>query len=516
MDKIQLIFTVLLIIALFTHFFLLGSVFGRNDRRGSSYFLLLIGASLFYALGYLLEIHAVTPGEVIFAIRVEYIGVPITAQCFLLTALGFFRPKMIKKWMLTVLVCYGALMFLVVFTTPYHNLFYTSIEMVHNGEFFVVVLGKGVLYLVLHAISILFMMATYVFLLVLFITGNTKRRRQMLLFIIGSMICFIPNLMNLLGTSPMGLEFLSFSMTIALTLFYMSLYSQNLLDIVPAAFDMAIENLDDAVLVLDNEWEYVYCNQRARDLFPALNNFTGTEKILEMPGWPSELVSFSKQQTSFSMCEPLTGKTILQQIDISDIYNKNGKIIGKSIKMHDITELTNVLNQLEELAITDPLTGAFNRRHFETLLSRQMSRAKRQNNNLGLAMLDIDHFKVVNDTYSHLAGDEVLRRVVQTVTNQLREGDIIARFGGEEFIFFSVEDKKSGLITLANRLRLAIENEIIIFDNKEIPVTASFGVTMIAPGQTYEDALAAVDKALYKAKETGRNRVVFGENESQH
>ena len=510
MERIQVTLAVLLICSLFIHLGLLGAVFGRNDRRGSLYFALLIGASMFYVLGYLLEIFATTPSEVMFAIRVEYIGVPLSAPAFMLTALGFFRPKMIKKWMVPLIIAYGMVMFLIVFTSPYHNLFYTSVDMAYNGGIFVVVLGKGVLYYVQHTSAILCMLGTYAFLIILFITGNTKRRRQMILFLIGSIICFIPNLMNILGTTPLGLEFLSFSMTIALTLFYISLYHQNMLDIIPAAFDMAIENLDDAVVVLDNEWEFVYCNQRARELFPALNEYTGTERIADMPGWPSELSPASQQQTSFIMSDPMSGNNILQQADILDIHNRNGAIIGKSIKMHDITELTNMLNQLEELAITDPLTGAFNRRHFETLINRQLSRASRQANNLGLAMLDIDHFKIVNDTYSHLAGDEVLREMVHTVSDQLREGDIIARFGGEEFIFFSIEESESGLLALANRLRQAIEDAVIVFDGIKIPVTASFGAVMIAPGQSYEDALAAVDKALYQAKETGRNRVVIG------
>ena len=200
----------------------------------------------------------------------------------------------------------------------------------------------------------------------------------------------------------------------------------------------------------------------------------------------------------------------MQKAAVRGIHNKRGNKIGVGLFLDDITEITGIMDRLEQMAVTDPLTGVFNRRHFAELMARQMSLAQRHDLPMAILLMDIDHFKRVNDTYSHLAGDKVLCHVVNTIKRQLRAHDVIARYGGEEFVVVSAEKVDTGLLALGNRLRRAIENEVIVYEGQPIRVTASFGAVMIAPGQSYEEAMSAVDKALYVAKDTGRNRVVLG------
>ena len=507
---IKLVLIVLLFIALFWDVGLLGFSFTRNDKRGVAYFALLAGSLFLYTLGYLLEMISVTPGEVMLALRVENLGIPLVAPVFLLTTLGFYQPKSLRKWMLPAALTYSTIMSLIVFTNDYHHIYYASVSLVQRGEFLTAVMERGPMYYVVQVSTFIYMGTAYAILAVRFIRGSAKLRRQMLLFIIGSFFGFATNIANILKVAPLNLDFMPIALTLGLIFFAITLQRHKLLDIVSVAFDMAVETMNDALVVLDNEWCFIYCNQKARELFPVLATYAGTESIEDTPGWPVALHPQAEQQVTLTLEDPTTARPTFHRASIDAIRSKLGKDIGVFLLIRDITEITGVLNNLEAQAITDPLTGVFNRRHFATLVDRQMSMARRHDMPISLLLFDIDHFKSVNDTYSHLAGDHVLCRVVEVVTRQMRTYDVMARYGGEEFVVLSTESDEDALIAFANRLRKAIEQETIAFEHHAIRITASFGVVVLLPGQSYEAGMDAADRALYAAKHGGRNCVVLG------
>ncbi|OGF28477.1 hypothetical protein A2331_05060 [Candidatus Falkowbacteria bacterium RIFOXYB2_FULL_34_18] len=165
--------------------------------------------------------------------------------------------------------------------------------------------------------------------------------------------------------------------------------------------------------------------------------------------------------------------------------------------------------ELEKLSITDPLTGAFTRRLLETIFPSELSRAKRTGMPLVPLMVDIDRFKTINDTYGHQAGDKVLRELVKRIKSILREPDKICRYGGEEFLII-LPDCLSGKI-VAERIRQKIEKEYFDIGKEKIPVTISVGYTTFNTREdkrNIEEIIEDADNALYKAKHTGRNKVV--------
>ena len=488
---------------------MLAFAFTRNYRRGVASFAMLAGALLFYILGYLLDVMSTTPGEVMLALRIENIGIPLIAPFFLLMTVSFFQPRMMRNWMIIASLAYGVFMFLMVFFNDAHLLYYSSVTMNYNGSFYVVQLGKGPLYYVQQSISMLGMALAYVIIVVRYKNGSAKLRQQMHLFILGSLFGFFANIANFTGLFPGGADPTPLALTLGLVCFVVNLYRYKFMDIVPVAFDMAVETMDDAIIVLDSDWGLIYCNQTACGILPALSKFSGTEKVMRAQGWPSELSPQSDSQVTFSIINP-AGETRLQRASINPIHDKKHKPIGISLIIRDITEISGMLAQLEELAITDPLTGVFNRRHFATLVERQMDLGLRHNLTTSILLLDVDHFKQINDTHGHLAGDFVLCRIAQTLTQQLRAHDIIARYGGDEFIILSAENDETGLLPFGNRLCSAIENGDFQFEGKDLKVTVSLGAVIILPGQTYENAIDAADKALYSAKNAGRNRVALG------
>ena len=171
----------------------------------------------------------------------------------------------------------------------------------------------------------------------------------------------------------------------------------------------------------------------------------------------------------------------------------------------DISELQKEIKKNEFLAEKDALTKVYNRYKFEEILNQEMQRAKRYNTELSLILIDIDHFKDINDTYGHNVGDEILAKVAKLIEGRIRETDILARWGGEEFVILIPETDQSGAIQLAETLRQLIEShQFPIVSN----MTSSFGVCQYNGTITEKDFIYKADTALYKAKNLGRNRVV--------
>ncbi|MBE9504195.1 MAG: diguanylate cyclase [Proteobacteria bacterium] len=172
-------------------------------------------------------------------------------------------------------------------------------------------------------------------------------------------------------------------------------------------------------------------------------------------------------------------------------------------------ELQELLHKVEFMAITDPLTGLYNKRRFYDVLKKEFLSSKRYNHSLSCLILDLDHFKEINDKYGHLAGDATLKEVGSILAKALREVDTISRFGGEEFVVLLPFTPKKDATLVAERIRKSISETNVKYEKQEIKVTTSIGVASIEDIQGGEmDALIQyADDALYQAKHNGRNRV---------
>jgi two-component system, cell cycle response regulator len=172
-------------------------------------------------------------------------------------------------------------------------------------------------------------------------------------------------------------------------------------------------------------------------------------------------------------------------------------------------DLIRARDELRFQATHDVLTGIWNRGAVLDLLHRELERATRAKTATSVLMLDLDHFKKINDTHGHLTGDVVLREVANRIAQSVRSYDLVGRYGGEEFLVVLPTCDKAEVEQSANRIRLAIAAAPILTASSEIPVTASIGATVInaAARASDKDALLAADKALYNAKNSGRNQV---------
>jgi diguanylate cyclase (GGDEF)-like protein len=204
----------------------------------------------------------------------------------------------------------------------------------------------------------------------------------------------------------------------------------------------------------------------------------------------------------------LVENRLLNQTYIDELRTLNEKIETNNqdfIKRN--VELQDMQKRLQMLASHDELTGLFNRRYVLERIEEKLPQIKRHQLNFCIMIMDVDHFKNVNDEYGHAAGDDVLRTTAEILTRELRQDDIVARYGGEEFLMLLPMTELSSAEMLVERLRSTIEKQTYLFEDVRISVTASFGITQYALNDTADKMIDRADKALYQAKLAGRNCV---------
>ena len=198
-----------------------------------------------------------------------------------------------------------------------------------------------------------------------------------------------------------------------------------------------------------------------------------------------------------------------------DLVHDHGLRRGDQIKIGDTilkflsgSDLESQYHEtIYRMTIMDGLTSVHNKRYLIEQLERELSRATRHGRPLALVMIDIDNFKEVNDNFGHLAGDHVLKEVAQLAKNRVRPDDVIARYGGDEFAVVLPETKLRGGILIAEQLRQMVDDEVFAFEDEEIDVTISCGVSELQADWRCHEFLGDADRKLYGAKRSGRNRV---------
>lgn len=223
----------------------------------------------------------------------------------------------------------------------------------------------------------------------------------------------------------------------------------------------------------------------------------------------------------FRNSRPITGteEYMYQNLTISPLTSTTGEVDKVCLLIYDVTEfasskraLERANEQLAKLSMTDRLTGLLNRGTWENLVDAEFERYRRYGHATTLIMFDIDHFKPVNDTYGHLAGDEVIRHTAQVTRNGVRQSDSAGRYGGEEFGIILPETDAENARVICERIRETIEQSTVNTTAGDIRYTISMGVAQLTDEpENYMQWMQKADEALYKAKESGRNKVVIGE-----
>ncbi|MCC6332635.1 MAG: sensor domain-containing diguanylate cyclase [Myxococcales bacterium] len=265
------------------------------------------------------------------------------------------------------------------------------------------------------------------------------------------------------------------------------------------------------LLVGTAEAKVRYCNERAAALLQ--------RRVGEVVGGPApSLFERDEDRAVFldrlRRGEAIDGLAVPLRVDgpaTWALVSARALVVGDQpsvmISLTDLTEQKRVEERLRELATTDALTGAHNRRHFFELAEAELARAGRYRHSLCVGMLDLDHFKAVNDRFGHQVGDEALQLVVAAARAQLRKPDVVGRYGGEEFALMLPETSLDDAAEVLERTRQAVEAIVLVSAGEQVHLTVSAGVVAWKVGERIDETLHRADDALYQAKQ-GRNRVV--------
>ena len=487
----------------------------RMTAAGIPLSLLLITLAI-YSGGYAGELLSSTLKAKLIWNTIQYLGISfIPALWILFTARYVNVQRLYRKSTIALLAAISLTTLFGALTDGLLHLRYSSVWIDSSRPISILAFTRGPLYWSHTAYSFAALIIGTTLLVNGLVTTPRYFRRQLLLMLAGTALPWVNYVFYLAGLNFHGIDTVPFSMFLSVGCFGAAIFRYRILDVIPIARSRVFETMADGVIVLDTYGRIADFNRSAARVLPELvRDVISQDAGKALAGREALCMNIEmnvEAEFPFTLGSGETARNYIAKI--SFIRNHNGETIGRILMFQDNTESSRLLTRLKELATLDSLTGISNRRNFIDLANRQIAHLARGAKPMAFVLLDLDNFKKLNDTHGHLVGDEALRRVAKALSAQVRPGDVVARFGGEEFICILSEANPDAAPMVAERMRAAIEGICIpLEDGSSARVTASLGVQCVeaVTGTESIDALLArADTALYAAKEGGRNRVAI-------
>ncbi|HET6597435.1 MAG TPA: histidine kinase N-terminal 7TM domain-containing protein [Anaerolineales bacterium] len=500
----------------------------RRSAPGASALRFLLLGMAIWSMSYATRWLDISVEAKLFWFKVMFVGVTSIPTLFLIFALSFTRNE---SWLtprnLGLLSLPPLLFLLLQWTNPYHHLMYQSLNIVQDNDSVVMEIIRGPWYLINVVYSYVVIGIGMFLLSQGALRSGPLYRYQYQMILVASLLPWAGNIFKELNFSSYGhLDLAPLTFGISGIIFALAILRTHFMDVVPVARSQLIETMQDGILVLDAQ-------NRIVDINPAMEKFIkgkassylGKNAYEALQPWMGidEMEIFSEKTI------PLDSFRYLD-VRVTPLYDKNQLLNGRLMVFRDVTERKQVekrlrqandklqgqlieigmlQSKLREQAIRDPLTNLFNRRYLEETLERELSRAARENYPICLIMMDIDHFKRVNDTYGHEAGDLVLKAISEALSEHSRRGDFACRFGGEEFVVVMPNMNLETAYERAEHLRQSLNLLRVPYEYYSLSVTISMGIACYPEnGQTRETILRAADQAMYGAKEAGRDHIL--------
>ena len=462
-----------------------------------------------------------------------FIGVSAVPTLFLLFALSFtHNESWLTRRNLLLLSIQPVISLLFQWTNPYHHLAYLSLREIEKNGFMVMEFTRGPWYSINVSYSYLVIGIAFSLLVIGALRSGPLYRDQYRLILLGSILPWAGSVYsetNFIALNGLDLAPLTFGISGAI--FAFSFLRTRFMDLIPIARDRLIENMSDGVLVVDdqnrivdinsamqnllNDRHFSYLGKNANEAFrdwidktkPILDGHE-TRTELRIPNDPSRYLDV-RVTPLYDNKQRLNGKLLVFR-DITDRKQVERKLrqANERLQSH-LIEIGTLQSQLREQAIRDLLTNLFNRRYLEETLDRELARAARENYPICIVMMDLDHFKKINDTYGHEAGDHMLKALADTLTEQSRRGDFACRYGGEEFVIVMPNISLETAYQRAEKLRMSLNSLYVPYGRFILTTTISMGIACYPTnGETRQTILRAADRAMYAAKSAGRDYIL--------
>lgn len=506
---------------------------GRRSAPGSLILRLLLLSMAIWSGFYSTRWMDISLDAKVFWFNAMYIGVLALPTLFLLFVLAFTHHEswLTKRGML-LLSIQPVVSLLLQWTNEYHHLYYSSITSVQNQDRITMELVRGPLYFGNIAYSYVILGIGFLLLSWGALRSSPLYLNQYRLLLVGSLLPWAGSFYSEFHFSEWhGLDLAPLLFGFSGIIFALAVFRTRFMDLIPVARSYLIETMHDGILVLDER-------NRILDINPAMENFLENKAPSYVGRNASEVFAEWMKQIDFleeqmeTRTELRSGKDPSRYLDlrVTPLYDRDHVLNGRLMVFRDITERKQaekrlryvndrqqsqlieiglLQSKLREQAVRDPLTNLFNRRYLEETLDHEIARASREGYPICMMMIDLDHFKRVNDTYGHEAGDHVLKAIAATLSQETRRGDFACRFGGEEFVVVMPNIESAVAYERAEKLRNTLNSLYIPYGIYSLTITISMGIASYpANGQTREAVLRAADKAMYAAKEAGRDHIL--------
>jgi len=481
----------------------------RSPSYKKNYFLLMQSMVIVCLFGYLLELTSTNAEEAYGAVKVLYVGSSFIGTFAFFFAADFCNVKLHSVFVRALMIAVSSAITILVWTSSFHNLIFLdyrfSTEFINSFIF-----TPGPLYPIIRAyttVSMSMAVALLGFQIKKWKGGYRKQLFTMLVCLLIPLVVDVFFYMSVItGINKYQIYLTSPSLAIVNFFLYREVMQPNVFEIISVATETAMEYIKEGFILVDINNNFLLSNPAATEILPGIFLLMKGEPIFSTLGWPPELKDLGKETVEFSM--GVGGGNIRYfRASIGPVYAKNKAQVAKIILLAEITDSVKLMKELENAAYIDGLTGLYNRKHFTELVNVEVERAQRLEQTIYTAMLDLDFFKKVNDTYGHTAGDIVLKTTAGVMRQTIRAYDLLCRYGGEEFALLILDLEAIEAFNLMERIRENIESAVINYEGIEIKITSSIGLARFAREDTLESSLKKSDEALYAAKKSGRNQV---------
>src|SRR5215212_4231816 len=505
----------------------------RRSAPGSLFLSLLLLAMAVWSGLYSTRWMDISVAAKVFLFNLMYIGVATLPTLYLLFVLAFtHHNSWFTRRNLLLLSIQPIASLLLQWTNNYHHLFYASLKAIPENGFMIVDFIRGPWYFANVVYSYVILGVAFLILSQVVLRSSPIYLNQYRLIMVGSILPWVGSIYSEFHFIEWhGLDLAPILFGFSGILFVFAILRTHFMEVIPIARTHLIENLPDGVLVLDAQ-------NRIVDLNRAMANFIEDKKTSYMGKNAFELFHTWLEKTDLlldgreTQTELKVPKDPARYMDlrVTPLYDRDQLLNGRLMVFRDITERKQVekrlryvndrlqaqlieigllQSKLREQAIRDPLTNLFNRRYLEETLDRELSRAAREEYPVCIIMIDLDHFKRINDTHGHEAGDLVLKAIAEALSEFSRRGDFACRYGGEEFVIAMPNINLQTAYERAENLRQSLNLLRVPYEDDNLSVTISMGIACYPMnGQTREAILRAADQAMYAAKDSGRDHIL--------
>lgn len=479
----------------------------RQNRMMYFAFLSLAGA--LNAIGYALEVSSAVGsdsalGAAITACKVMYLGSPFVGPLYLMFALDYTNKPFKRRWQLALIFAPAVLFSLAVFTYPSTRLYYAELGYSTTGWQPHLAVSPGPLYYPCFAFEFALAIAGAVILIHSFM--HEKARRHTVIFLLSATLPMTAQIVNFTKAFPGQVNTVPTALTVTIGFLSWYLARYRRAEWQSLGRELVVQNMNNAFILIDTAYQILDSNIKARHYFPALTNARVGTPLRVIPNFPVGLLTDSNE---FDFELHADGDDLFLHL-VSTALKSSGALIGSCLMIYDNTEAHLMMGELSRLARHDDLTGLNNRAAFFNDAKALYDLSLRQSIYPGSAlMIDIDHFKAVNDTYGHAAGDDVLRAIGNLMRRRMRHTDICGRYGGEELCIWCPYTDSENALIVAEDMRKSVEAMEFTTDRGSFKVTISIGIASSGEDgpEDFDDIIKRADDALYLSKSEGRNIV---------